>query len=74
MVDKYKGKDYKKIIFVNDFEQVARLLAKITPKADLKKSWSQQDIVFACGLRLIHDAIINKEIGRRPSQYVLCQG
>ena len=67
MLGLYKTKDYKKTVIVSDFEKVAKLLAKLTSEKDFAEGWSQTDKEFACGLRLIHDALINKEIGRRPA-------
>jgi len=74
MLGVYKTKDYKKTVFVSDFAKVAKLLAQLTKDVDFTEGWSQTDKEFACGLRLIHDAVINKEIGRRPAYLSLSQG
>ena len=67
MVEQYKNKDYKKTVFVTDFERVAKLLARLTPESEALESWSDKDLEFACGLRLLHDAVISKELSRRPA-------
>ncbi len=72
MLSSYKGKDYKKTIFINDLANVAKLLADLTPgKENLSKNADRQ---FAAALRLIHDVVIAKEIKRRHSTLSLSQG
>lgn len=41
MLAQYKSKDYKKTVFVSDFEKVAKLLAKLTNIKDFAEGWSQ---------------------------------
>ena len=67
-MNRYKAKEYKKTVFVNDLDKVAKLLADLTPDSNFQESWSDVDRQFAAGLRLVYDAIIDKEMQRRPSQ------
>ncbi len=72
MLSSYKGKDYKKTIFINDLANVAKLLADLTPEKE--NSSKNSDRQFAAALRLIHDVVIAKEIKRRHSTLSLSQG
>ena len=62
MLNRYKGKEYKKMVFVPEIKEIAKLLADLTPDTDVNPEWSQDDIEVAAVLRLIHDALIHKEI------------
>ncbi len=73
MLSSYKGKDYKKTIFINDLANVAKLLADLTPETENHSS-KNADRQFAAALRLIHDVVIAKEIKRRHSTLSLSQG
>ena len=73
-MNRYKGKDYKKMVFVPEIKEIAKLLAKLSPESEMDPEWSEDDRQFAAVLKLIHDSLIHKEMQRRPSQMILCQG
>ena len=54
--------------------KVTKLLAKLAPENDFLPHWNQSDKEVAMGLKLIHDAIIDKENQRRPSYAGMSQG
>lgn len=70
----YKGKEYKKTVIIPNLRKVAKLIAKLDNTADCNPSWNQEDKELCAALKLVHDAIIAKEMSRRPSQLALCQG
>lgn len=61
-------------MFLSDLDATAKLLAKLTPDADYQPEWSESDRELAAALKLIHDALIAKEIARRPAKLNLCHG
>ena len=50
------------MVFVPEIKEIAKLLADLTPDTEVNSEWSQDDIEVAAVLRLIHDALIHKEI------------
>ena len=70
MLARYKSKEYKKTVFVSDLAKVGKLLSQVMDDGDVGRDdpqVSKSDQEFAAALRLIHDAIISKEISRRHS-------
>ena len=62
------------MVFVPEIKEIAKLLAKLSPESEMNPNWSEDDKQFAAVLKLIHDSLIHKEMQRRPSQMILCQG
>ena len=68
MLARYKSKEYKKTVFVSDLAKVAKHLSKVMNDGDVGRddpALDNSDHEFAAALRLIHDAIISKELSRR---------
>ena len=68
MLARYKSKEYKKTVFVSNLAKVAKHLSQVMNDGDVGRddpALHKTDHEFAAALRLIHDAIISKEISRR---------
>jgi len=63
LLGRYKARDYKKLVFLPQLAKVAHLLADLM----INSGGDQKDREFEVVLRLIYDAIVSKEMARRPA-------
>jgi len=75
MINQFQSKESKKAVFMPAFDKVVDLLADLLVEENASESkWSTEDREFRAALRLIHDALISREVARRPAYLSLSQG
>lgn len=66
MLEAYKTREYGKIVFTNQFQKLAKIIATASPECN---SNDEPDIVKAA-LLLIYDVLISKEVSRKKNAYI----